>query len=391
MLRINLLGKIKIEYLGENLEPKLSNKTVAIIYLLIANKGRYLSKDKLVLYLWPDSTEEAAKYNLRYNLWLLKKMLPPDETGKQLILSDKDGCILNDSYPLECDLLTIRELDYAHASVDELIYVKGLFSGNIMEGWYLKNCSEFNEFILFDRMTCENRHMEILRMLACRYEESQEYGKALDTLKEYAAMEPENEEIALQIMKMYALLGNRTGAISYYKSFESTLWNSLNISPADSIKSYYENFLHGCVGGAPAAPIPAQTQNVSRQEKLTIRAFCIEGVEYFLLSDILAKTLKKITPSLLIQLDKSLIEDLGNIDKEIICAYEKAGGEPCRSAPEILQVRVIRAFSSYMELLAEHYEVEITIERYQDIDSISAKVLEYLENLQWESLHIHIA
>ena len=48
MLKINLLGKIKIEYLGENLESKLSNKTVAIIYLLIANKGRYLSKDKLV-------------------------------------------------------------------------------------------------------------------------------------------------------------------------------------------------------------------------------------------------------------------------------------------------------------------------------------------------------
>ena len=54
-------------------------------------------------------------------------------------------------------------------------------------------------------------------------------------------------------------------------------------------------------------------------------------------------------------------------------------------------MRVIRAFSSYMELLAEHYEVEITIEHYQDIDSISAKVLEYLENLQWASLHIRIA
>lgn len=82
MLRINLLGKIKIEYLGENLEPKLSNKTVAIIYLLIANKGRYLSKDKLVLYLWPDSTEEAAKYNLRYNLWLLKKRFLRTKQGR---------------------------------------------------------------------------------------------------------------------------------------------------------------------------------------------------------------------------------------------------------------------------------------------------------------------
>lgn len=390
MLRINLLGKIKIEYLGEDLEPKLSSKIVAIIYLLIANKGRYLSKDKLVLYLWPDSTEEAAKYNLRYNLWLLKKALPPDETGKNLILSDKDGCILNDSYPLECDLLTIRELDYTHASMEELIYVKGLFSGNIMEGWYLKNCNEFNEFILFDRMTCENRHMEILRTLASRYEENKEYGKALETLKEYAAMEPENEDIALHIMRLYALLGNRTGAISYYKSFAATLWNSLNILPTDSVKAFYESILHGCAGDKAGRSASTQPQDIQTKKSLAVRVFCIEGVEYFLISDILAKTFKKITPALLLRLDKSLIEDLGNIDKEIIYVYEKAGGEPCRAEQEILQVRIIRAFSSYIELLAEHYDLEITIEHYQDIDSISQKVLEYLEDLQLKCLRIRI-
>lgn len=391
MLKINLLGKIKIEYLGENLESKLSNKTVAIIYLLIANKGRYLSKDKLVLYLWPDSTEEAAKYNLRYNLWLLKKILPQDETGENLILSDKDGCILNENYPLECDLLAIRELDYANSGIGELLYVKELFSGNIMEGWYLKNCSEFNEFIIFDRMMCENRHMEILRTLAYRYEENKEYSKALDTLKEYAVMEPENEEIALRIMKLHVLLGNRTGAISYYKSFEATLWNNLKILPEDSIKNYYENLLRGSCGEADTLSNSVSRQNIALREKISIRAFCIENVEYFLLSDILAKTLKKIKLSVLMQLDKSMIEDLGNIDKEIVFAYEKAGGEPCSSAPTILQVRIIRAFSSYVELLAEHYDIEITIEHYQNIDAISKKVLEYLENLQLESLHIYIA
>ncbi len=391
MLKINLLGKIKIEYLGENLESKLSNKTVAMIYLLIANKGRYLSKDKLVLYLWPDSTEEAAKYNLRYNLWILKKILPQDETGENLILADKDGCILNENYPLECDLLAIRELDYANSGIGELLYVKELLSGNIMEGWYLKNCSEFNELIIFDRMMCENRHMEILRTLASRYEENKEYSKALDTLKEYAVMEPENEGIALRIMKLHVLLGNRTGAISYYKSFEATLWNNLKISPEDSIKNYYENLLRGSCGEADTLSNSVSRQNIALREKISIRAFCIENVEYFLLSDILAKTLKKIKLSVLMQLGKSMIEELGNIDKEIVFAYEKAGGEPCSSATTILQVRIIRAFSSYVELLAEHYDIEITIEHYQKIDAISKKVLEYLENLQLESLHIYIA
>jgi two-component SAPR family response regulator len=52
MLKISLLGKTKIEYAGDDLTGKLGTKAVAMIYLLIANKGRYVPKDKLMLYLW---------------------------------------------------------------------------------------------------------------------------------------------------------------------------------------------------------------------------------------------------------------------------------------------------------------------------------------------------
>ena len=46
MLKISLLGKTKIEYAGDDLTGKLGTKAVAMIYLLIANKGRYVPKDK---------------------------------------------------------------------------------------------------------------------------------------------------------------------------------------------------------------------------------------------------------------------------------------------------------------------------------------------------------
>ena len=391
MLRINLLGKIKIEYLGENLEPKLSNKTVAIIYLLIANKGKYLSKDKLMLYLWPESTEDAARYNLRYNIWLLKKVLPTTAAGESLILSDKDGCILNEHYPLECDLLTIRELDCKHAGIDELLCAKQLFTGNIMEGWYLKNCNEFNESILFDRMTCESSHMEVLSTLAARYEALGEYGRALEVLKEQATMEPENEELALHIMKTYASLGNRTAAISYYRSFESTLWNSLKITPANVIGQYYEKLLDGSAAGPAASAGSAAPERGTVCENLEIHAFCIGGVDYFLLSDILSRTLRQICPSLLLEMDGSMVEDLGSISRELICAFEKAGGGPCGGGQSVPPVRIILAFSRYMELLTERYQVELQISNYQEIDAISAKVIEYLESLSLNNLTVRIA
>lgn len=77
-----------------------------------------------------------------------------------------------------------------------------------MERWYLKNCNEFNEYILYDRITCEKRHMEILSALAAKYETA---GRIEDTLLdiwgEVGSMDPENEQVALHIMHLYADAG----------------------------------------------------------------------------------------------------------------------------------------------------------------------------------------
>ena len=260
-----------------------------------------------------------------------------------------------------------------------------------MEGWYLKNCSEFNEFILFDRMTCESSHMEVLSTLAARYEALGEYGRALEVLKEQATMEPENEELALHIMKTYASLGNRTAAISYYRSFESTLWNSLKITPANVIGQYYEKLLDGSAAGPAASAGSAAPERGTVCENLEIHAFCIGGVDYFLLSDILSRTLRQICPSLLLEMDGSMVEDLGSISRELICAFDKAGGGPCGGGQSVPPVRIILAFSRYMELLTERYQVELQISNYQEIDAISAKVIEYLESLSLNNLTVRIA
>ena len=100
MLEITLLGKTKISFDGEFLDKQLSTKAQGLIYLLIAHKGKFLSREKIMTYLWPDSSEDAARYNLRYNLWQLKKLIPEDSGGQALVVSDKDGCQINQKYRL---------------------------------------------------------------------------------------------------------------------------------------------------------------------------------------------------------------------------------------------------------------------------------------------------
>src|SRR5665647_2267641 len=163
MIQITLLGKTRICYNGELLDKQLSTKAQALIYLLIMHNGKFLSREKIMAYLWPDSTENAARYNLRYNLWQLKKLLPQDNEGETFVLSEQGGCFINSKYKFKCDLLEINQYCLAKSNIEELAYIRDLFCGEVMEGWYLKSCSEFNEIILYERIHCERIQVELLR------------------------------------------------------------------------------------------------------------------------------------------------------------------------------------------------------------------------------------
>lgn len=398
MLKISLLGKTKITYAGEELTGRLGTKAVAMIYLLIANKGRYVPKDKLMLYLWPESSQEAARYNLRYNLWNLKKMLP-EVDGQTLILTDKDSCTLNDAYPMACDLLIIKELQEESANLEELIYAKSLFCGDIMEGWYLKNCSEFNELILFDRMICENRHTEILAALADRYEKIGELGKALEIRREQAVIEPENETLALHIMELYAENGNRAAAINYYRSFEASLWNSLKIAPDERLTAFYQSlhgvkeiFQHREESGTKSAGnflTQASGETGSAEKPLLLCGTSIKKVEYSLLADFVTKALKEMEPAWLLDMGPAQAADLGCLHSGFLDAYEKAGkAEIVLPISPIMPVRIIQAFCSFMELLSVHRPVIIEVKNRENADEISLAVIEYLGELELEWLTV---
>src|SRR5690554_816710 len=109
MLTINMMGKVNIIYKDINMNGKLSQKLVALICLLVLYRDRDVSKERIVSYLWPDSEADAAKYNLRYNLWMIKKHIPRDKTGEPLIITGKDYCRINKNYPFYCDKILLDE------------------------------------------------------------------------------------------------------------------------------------------------------------------------------------------------------------------------------------------------------------------------------------------
>ncbi len=379
MLQINLLGKTRIVCNGELLDKQLSTKAQALVYLLIAHNGKFLSREKIMAYLWPDSTPEAARYNLRYNLWQLKKLLPQDPAGRSLVLSEKDGCSIDPHYSFQCDLLKVHSCSVHARPVDELAEIKGLFCGDFMEGWYLKNCNEFNEMILYERMNCERIQVELLLSLARRYEEDGMMDDALATWKEMAQVDMDNEETAYHIVRLHIEMGNRVAAINHYKKFETGLWDNLNIAPNEALQALYREL----ISGPEHDHAVKKAVSAKGRSTLEITGHCIRGIDYFLISDVISTLLRFVDKGFLRAFEKSYVEDLSVIQRDLLICYEKTTGQALGAAAvsgesHVPAVRIIRAFCKLMEFLSARYDIRLRIVNREDIDEVSAQIIDYL-------------
>ena len=94
-----------------NITDKLSSKSQALIAILMTKKRLRCSRKELIGYLWPESSEEAAKYNLRFNLWQLRKTICVQPSGQPFLIITRDDCQINEKYSYQCDFRQIIEAD----------------------------------------------------------------------------------------------------------------------------------------------------------------------------------------------------------------------------------------------------------------------------------------
>ena len=171
MLQIRLFGKPQVICDGTDITPELGNKGCALLCILFLRGGDYYAREKLAAYLWPDSAASAAKYNLRYTLWKIKKSTDTGEGGRSLIKLDREYCCIDRAYDYICDLQTIDEIDPETRSADELKRACDAFGGELLEGYYFNHCEDLNELILSQRIYYEKRKNRLLMKAAELYEQ----------------------------------------------------------------------------------------------------------------------------------------------------------------------------------------------------------------------------
>lgn len=391
MLNICFLGKSKIEYDGMDMADQLGNKAIALICLLVLNERRYLSREKIIGYLWPDSNIEAAKYNLRYNLWLIKKNITEDKNQNSFLKVDNDCCSINKKYEFTCDIIDIMKFKPSpEDSVESMLMLKKLFRGDLLEGCYFNKCDEFNNFIIYERINFEQRKVKILQRLVEVYEIDKRYDDCIDVLNEILEIEPYDEKMVLKLMNNYQKSGKRAVAINYFNKFSYSLSCSLGINPSNELRNKY-NEIRMAVSDCQSCDETNNSNETALKKDnypdIKIVSYCIKNVEYFWMADVIGKIINSGVENCIERLSQKQLIDLSCIQSEILkFCNEKVDIMDYKR--EIIKVCIINSFIKLLESVCHERNMTVIILNYDDMDEVSANVVEYLRKIQIKGLNI---
>lgn len=371
MLDINFLGKVKIEYNGVDITDKFGAKTKALLSLLILNKDKPLNREKIILYLWPDSTEDSGKFNLRFNLWQLRNIIGSDERGNKFLHTGRSHCGINENYNYNCDVTDIKAFNLKeNVSIKKLEELRKKFSGEFFEGFYFKKCNDFNENIILERSYFEEQKIKILLKLVSLYEIEENFEKCSEILKELINIEPYDEEIALRILEIYEKNGKRSLAILFYDDFKKKFMTFLGISPCEELEKKY---------------LEIKSKNISKEKidnknkvtfknknELLLETHCVGEIEYYWTNNLLDKILENINISN--YLNEKEIKDLGYININLFT-------DALLLIPP--KVRIINILLKLLEKLTTEYNLIVKIIQIEKIDYISKIFLEEIERREF--------
>lgn len=260
MISVKLLGQFEVLHDGKLVDIPTRNAQFLLAYLAMHTRQPQ-RREKLAGILWPDTSEENARSNLRHELWRLRKVLDGEHShisGNNLVLSFDPQC----GYALDVDTLT--EISVDSSSVDELSAALSVYQGELLPGLY-------DKWVLAEReqvfSAFETRCARLLELLTVeeRWPEIRDWSSRWISLGSW----PEPAYRAL--MLAYAGTGERAKATAAYHRLEQGLRKDLGLEPSEQTRALYRRIKSGANNQRPIdtrlASSPAPTHTGTQPEQ----------------------------------------------------------------------------------------------------------------------------
>lgn len=268
-LQLNLFGKLEVMVDGAPVTAFESAKVPALLAYL-AVTGQAHSRDMLATLLWGDLPEITARRNLTKALTNLRQLLEP------YLLIERHSVAFNHQAPAAVDVALFQAAVEASALLEPDDPVRGLaplrqavslYRGDFLEGFYVKNALEFEEWALGQREYLRELMLQALRRLteqSARLETNP--AVALEYCRRWVGLEPWQEAAHRQMMLLLARSGQRDAALAQYETCRQILADELDVEPAPETARLYERIK---AAGKPSPHnLPPPTTFVGREREL---------------------------------------------------------------------------------------------------------------------------
>ena len=227
MHRLYLLGGIGLrDASGQGAADNLlaQSKVVGMLaYLALSPSGRFQRRDRLVGLLWPELDQEHARAALRKALHIVRGAL-----GDGVIVTRGD-----EELTLAGDQLLCDAVEFTRACDEgELERALDLYEGELMPGFHLPDCGDYDAWIEGERNDLRERAVSAAWALAQVLERDLKRTLAGQWARRAVQYAGTDERVLRRTMEMLDRVGDRAGALRLYADFCKRLRKELDVDPS---------------------------------------------------------------------------------------------------------------------------------------------------------------
>jgi len=220
-----LLGGVELRGAPDGADKLLAqSKAVALLaYLALSPSGRFRRRDTLVGLLWPDLEQARARADLRKTVHITRTFL-----GAEVIEARGDDEIAIHPEGLWCDAVEFT----AAADGGRLARAIELYRGELMPGFFLRDCVEFERWLEGERAAATERFVAASWAMAVAFEGQEKYTQAGLWARRTVRHAWNDERILRRVLAMLDRIGDRAGAMKLFDEFATRLFADLSVRPS---------------------------------------------------------------------------------------------------------------------------------------------------------------
>ncbi len=246
VFRLGTFGGLWLERDGQRAEGT-GLRRLGLLAAVAAAGERGITRDRLLLLLWPDSTEAKARHALAQALHAIRRDLGADIIRPGPITLLIDPAYLTSDFGEFQDAIAAGEPERAAA----------LYGGPFLDGYYIPEADEFERWAEIERARLRELALQAFEAAARRATEAGRTQDAAGYWRRLNILAPHNSRIAVEFMTALAEAGDAGGAIQVGRGHDQLCRQELGLPPDPAVGALLTRLTRGEWRSSSAGPAAA--------------------------------------------------------------------------------------------------------------------------------------